>query len=397
MITVAGGVYRERCLRPQWNQLFGSAGRAAAALADRVDVRLVTLIDKKTARDLEALVASLAARGHEVKLEASTCRQTISFDYVHPLSVPSIFPPPDSVKSPPLKVKADVVLRYGMLESTVVVDGQTVVYDPQSAFAPEHFRANGSSAKRLAIVANGYELKLLTRGKDAVAAAKRLREMEKAEVVVAKLGSRGAWVVTKNRTERVPAYRTELVFSIGSGDVFAAAFAYFWGHENLKPADAADLASRATALYCASRSPSVPSRKELNARKVLPVVASGGRVYLAGPFFTIAQRWLVEEARTHLLGMGLKVFSPLHDVGIGPAERVGPADLKGIRRSDRVLALVDGGDTGTLFEVGYARSLKLPVVALAEVMSDEQLKMLVGSGCAAVDDFATAIYRTAWS
>ncbi len=81
----------------------------------------------------------------------------------------------------------------------------------------------------------------------------------------------------------------------------------------------------------------------------------------------------------------------------GPAEVVAPADLKGIRKCDRMLALVDGGDPGTLFEVGFARSMSCPVVALAETVSPEQLKMLSGSGCLVVDDFATAIYRTAWS
>lgn len=32
-IHVAGGVYRERCVRPRWNEIYGSAGRAALAIA----------------------------------------------------------------------------------------------------------------------------------------------------------------------------------------------------------------------------------------------------------------------------------------------------------------------------------------------------------------------------
>ncbi|GFZ66165.1 hypothetical protein PSE10B_26870 [Pseudomonas amygdali pv. eriobotryae] len=33
MITIVGGVYRERCMRPAWDDIYGSAGRAATAIA----------------------------------------------------------------------------------------------------------------------------------------------------------------------------------------------------------------------------------------------------------------------------------------------------------------------------------------------------------------------------
>lgn len=33
MITIVGGVYRERCMRPGWDDIYGSAGRAATAIA----------------------------------------------------------------------------------------------------------------------------------------------------------------------------------------------------------------------------------------------------------------------------------------------------------------------------------------------------------------------------
>ena len=47
------------------------------------------------------------------------------------------------------------------MEGDAVVKGQTVVYDPQSAFKPEEFAANGSSADRLALVLNSSEAKAL--------------------------------------------------------------------------------------------------------------------------------------------------------------------------------------------------------------------------------------------
>ncbi len=63
---------------------------------------------------------------------------------------------------------------------------------------------------------------------------------------------------------------------------------------------------------------------------------------------------------------------------------------------DRVFAILDGLDAGTVFEVGYARKLGLPVIAYSETVSAEDCKMIAGSGCQIVNDFATAIYQTAW-
>jgi nucleoside 2-deoxyribosyltransferase len=120
-------------------------------------------------------------------------------------------------------------------------------------------------------------------------------------------------------------------------------------------------------------------------------------VYLAGPFFNIGQRWLVEESRLALLGMGLRVFSPLHDVGMGHAQEVAPKDIEALKVSRSVLALVDGLDAGTLFEIGYARCLGRPVIVLAQSTPEEPLKMLTGTSCEVVSDFVTSLYRAAWA
>jgi len=392
MITVVGGVYRERCVQPRWNALYGSAGRAAAALSYRHPVKLVTYVDDANNRELHALAETLG-----FELRAERVRETVSFDYVHPLSIPVIQPPPKVLsRAEPLTAQGDVVLRFGMMESTGVVEGDRVVYDPQSAYDPEPFAQNGSKAKSLAIVANALEVRLLTGTSDPEIGGSTLLANEGASVVVVKRGSRGALVLTAGARSAIPAFRTESVFSIGSGDMFAAAFTYFWGIELLDPTLAADLASRATARYCESQAAELLSRSELEALPYDRLTASKGKVYLAGPFFTLAERWLVEEARTHLRGMHLDVFSPVHDVGFGPAEKIAKADLKGVEECDRVLALVDSADPGTLFEVGYARKCGKPVVALTETLSEEKKKMLIGSGCICTDDFATAIYLTSW-
>jgi nucleoside 2-deoxyribosyltransferase len=127
-----------------------------------------------------------------------------------------------------------------------------------------------------------------------------------------------------------------------------------------------------------------------------PATVRSTMVYLAGPFFSMGQRWVIDEALHALQDFRVPVFSPVHEVGPGPAEIVGPADLKGLAGCDSVLAIVDGLDAGTIFEIGYARAQGKPVYALAQTVASEDLKMLQGSGCRVFDDFVTAVHHAVW-
>jgi nucleoside 2-deoxyribosyltransferase len=163
----------------------------------------------------------------------------------------------------------------------------------------------------------------------------------------------------------------------------------------LDPVAAADLASRCVAHYAATRDTLLPVEGQLIHGK--PTLGPFGRIYLAGPFFDLARRWIVEEALDRLTALGADVFSPLHEVGSGrPASEIASADLDGLRSCSAVLALLDGEDPGTLFEIGYARSIGIPVVALAENVRQGDLAMILGSGCEVVNDFATALYHAMW-
>jgi nucleoside 2-deoxyribosyltransferase len=75
---------------------------------------------------------------------------------------------------------------------------------------------------------------------------------------------------------------------------------------------------------------------------------------------------------------------------------VAPADLAALDDCDAIFAVLDGLDSGTVFEVGYARALKKPIYVVAQAVPDEDLKMVVGSGCRVFDDFVTALHHTAW-
>jgi nucleoside 2-deoxyribosyltransferase len=391
-ITVVGGVYHERCIWPDWDNLYGSGGRAAAALSGHVDqIRLRAYARPDTSVDFAPYAAMYGFTFDPVEAD-----QTISFEYVHSLSTPVIRPAYGRIRqNPQINVSDDLVLRFGLLEGSAVVTADRCVYDPQSAFDPEPFGTNGSSASHLAIVANRGEVLAMSRTTDPIDGARALLSAG-AEVVVIKSGPGGAFVVDGNDVVHVSAYQTKSVWTIGSGDVFAAIFAARWGAHRDSPLAAAELASKAVAAYVESMALPAPTLEMLRLDQRPEAKTMPGRVYLASPFFTIGERWLVDEAREGLRQLGLEVFSPVHDVGRGPAETVAPADLAALNECDRVLAILDGIDSGTVFEVGYARARSIPVYALAQAVPPEDLKMVIGSDCRVFDDFVTALHHTAW-
>ena len=399
MINIVGGTYRELCLEGNWDQLFGSGFRAAAAMRHFApDVCLSTYLGAGDLRLAQTLASSFAFR-----IVANESPHTIGFTYAHGLGVPHITPPLHMLKpAKPLRVKADNILLFGMVDGEAVVDADRAVYDPQSVYSPRPFSANGSRANQLAVVCNSREALLLTGIVDEEAAAKKMLVAGEANVVVIKRGSAGAIVVTVENTVRVPVYKTPRVWPIGSGDVFAAIFAAAWALDQLHPHEAAAMASMATAYYCCTQSLPVPTSTELDewirSNDIVPLELSAERktVYLAGPFFSMMERWLIEQSRNALSEQGLAVFSPLHDIGIGGADEVVPKDLAAISSCDVVFALLDHLDSGTLFEVGYARSIGKPVVGFCQNETTDSLKMLSGSGCMIFDDFATGIYHTKW-
>lgn len=389
-MQIAGGLYREECIVPYWSRILGSGGRAATAISL---LSPGSILYAYACREwVDDALQSLNGVGIEVKL--TEIAADICFKYFHPLSIPQFNIPFEPVPTP-LKVTGDAVLSFGFIEGEAVVSAKRAVYDPQHFSQTLKFTENGSSAEELAIVLNEHELEQGT-GLSGREAVDRLIKHSRCRLVVVKQGAKGATIFDDCSHSSIPAYRSDTVFKIGSGDIFSAVFAHHWAERNLPPAEAADLASRSVAAYVSSRDLQV-SRLAFQAE---PVAARNEtpRVYLAGPFFSIGQRWLVEEARAALLALGANVFSPLHELGIGgDPHTIAEADLKGLQQCSAVLALVDDEDLGTVFEVGYARSRNIPVIAFTETPRSEDLFMLRGTDCDVVNDFCTAIYRTIWA
>lgn len=398
-IHVVGGVYGEYCVRPNWNELFGSAGRAAVALAKMdADVTLHSYFTEESGTQFKADVVWY----DNLQVVEKRAETLTRFRYMHDSAQPSIHGRP-ATPEPAIIVNGAKVVRFGILDGDAVVNADWAVYDPQNMGTAIPFGANGSTANHLALVLNAYEAQAMANafGQPLEDCARMLAQQQGAEVVIIKMGPAGALVWANNEVQTVPAYRTGNVWKIGSGDCFVAHFALAWMNDGCTPLAAAERASRATAYYCERMS--LPPRDALNGYAPPPVQPSaaflGGvkrQVYLAGPFFDLPQVWMVEEARRNLLESGLKVFSPVHDIGYGNAQQVVQQDLDAIKNSDIVFAIVDGLDAGTLYEIGYARALGKPVVVYSERESTESLKMAEGSDCIICKNYTTALYATLW-
>jgi nucleoside 2-deoxyribosyltransferase len=390
---ILGGAYTEICQDPGYKALFGSGFRAALALADAIPgLQFKTCLAEPETDDFLA-----TCRANGIRPTITTTTTTITFSYLHPLKKPEMYPLVAEDEMFRLtKFQGTHVLLYGMAEAIIPVESEWLVYDPQSLIP---YEATGCTAKHLAFILNKKEAAYFCGIAITVASIEELGEQllnnTAAEVVVIKNGAAGAWIFEKNGVTHIPVFKTPQVWPIGSGDIFSAVFAWQWMHLKQPAGKAALLASKFTATYCATKQLPLPKRP--NQYPALKFKQDDRAIYLAGPFFTQAERWLIQELKDTLEDFGQNVFSPWHDVGVeGGAESIAKADLKGIDNAKTVLAVVSGLDAGTLFEIGYARAKRKKVVVFAENVKDEDLLMLIGSGCVVTSDLSTAIYTVSW-
>jgi nucleoside 2-deoxyribosyltransferase len=401
-ITVVGGSYGEECSFPRSIIYRGSGMRAASVLAglgDRVTLHTVN------GPGLRNEFADICVR-KAIGVHVTAADSDVWFRYRHPLSKPDIYPGFVPKTADRGEVDADCLLVFGMIEGRPKVTARRAIYDPQDGSKAKPFAENGSSATELVIVASHSEGRALTGKSSADEIADELLTSPSCVAVVIKCGPQGALVATSNVRKWIGCFPSTKMWKIGSGDVFSAAFAHKWLAEGATALEAAWFASRIVAEYVSTRlevfsaeqvksirSDAMEAARQTDNR---PIPAANAQIYLAGPFFTTAQQWIVDETRFALAELGFKVFSPIHEIGEGPPKEIAPADIFALEHSNLVFALVDGIDAGTIFEIGYARAKDIPVVCLAESVDSKSLTMLLGSGCEVFNDFAASIYAACW-
>lgn len=396
-MIVVGGVYREVCQDPEIDNLFGSGLRAAFALARGCDsLELMTVACRE---EIEELTELAKAFGFTTSLRERS--YPIQYHYDVPVSSPRLLFPgsaPPAVEK--IEASGHAVLVFGMLEAMIDVSAERLVVDPQGL---KELEANITwSAKDIAIVGNRTEFKRfagdLHEGDLPDRLAKHVLKEYGANVVVMKCGALGSVVAESSSVSHVGAFPTAKVNPIGSGDIFSAVFAFYWAERGYSPVQSARLASKATAAWVSGDPFQVVDR---NGKVTGPEIdnetyGEAASVYIAAPFFSVAERWLLHVCRGALMDLGATVFSPYHDVGWGPPELVAPADLEGLRNADSVLALLDGFDSGTLFEVGHAVALDIPVAGFVSERQNRDLTMLNGSGVRIYEELSSAIYNAIW-
>lgn len=399
MIHIIGGFYKELCLYPDWDYNYGSGGRASAILSGFDDkVCFHSYIHKDKEREFTHF-----SQTFNIDTNILDSTEMISFEYYHALSAPNIHTLNNPISpQKQIIISEDIVICYGMMETVnPIINADYVIFDPQSENEPSIIFGNGSKIKHLAVVLNVEEGKKFT-GADSIENIAKffLKKSNNLEVLILKDGPFGAHIFHDDKYFHIDAYETENVFKIGSGDVFVAIFGYLWAKDKLEPLEAAQKASLATAMYCNNQVLQI-DKKDLNNSKLFNKIKINKesfrkKIYLAGPFFTMADRWLIEESKFQLEKFGANVFSPLHDVGYGKPDIVVNEDLRGVDESDILYAVLNDYDPGTIFEIGYAISKGMPVVIFIENKTPINMTMFEGSGCIIESDFATSIYKVIW-
>ncbi len=395
-IEIVGGTYMESCSEPEWEQIFGSGLRAALAVKG---------IDPKCRVTFHTIAESYIKQHLEMDyddismdiVEAPKGTSPISFIYRNALSSPIVYSN-NNVDYPAVSVQAKKCIMFGMMETSGVVNADYVVYDPQSPNSPIPFSNTGSKANHLCVVLNEQEAQTWTGKKTDEEIRDVIWESEKCECLIIKKGAFGAIVYDKpdSRGIPIPAYKTNNVWTIGSGDVFTAALGYYWMIASKTIEQSAKLASLVVACYSNSKTLEKLGDLMKLAHFEEHFPKEKGEVYLAGPFFTMSERAFIKDCRDALVGMGLSVFSPFHDVGLGGPDEVVPQDIEAIKKCKTIFAVLDGMDSGTVFEVGYGVALGKRIIILAENESKMHLQMMLGTHCCVEKDFVTAIYKTCW-
>ncbi len=378
-MIVVGGCYREICNVPPRDRLFGSGFRAATAISKlSPGSHLYSYAYSGWVTDVELAMKGLGIHPHIRAIE-----EELVFDYWYPLQRADV--PVVRKRSGSIEVEGEVILSFGFLEGDAKVKGKRVVFEPQTTGQKDSFSASKSTAGELVYIVKEEDLANLGQHENPIDAASRVMAEQKAQMVVARTKIGGATLYRGDSAPVViPAYAAEEWVRIGSGDVFCAAFAHYWGERRKLPQDAADLASRSVAYFNNGDRLPLPDDSELQNLRSIPSSQVRGYVILVGSERTLADKWVFDEAFMWLRHFGA-------DVRLVSDACVVSDTVE--NECAAILALADHQELRTLCQVGAARAKNIPVILLSEGMSEPDLTMFLGTHCKVVADLTSAVYK----
>jgi|TARA_Y100000034_G_scaffold95237_1_gene115558 nucleoside 2-deoxyribosyltransferase len=106
-------------------------------------------------------------------------------------------------------------------------------------------------------------------------------------------------------------------------------------------------------------------------------------IYLAGPFFNEKEVQKIKDVKKILEDAKYKVFSPMHECHLPPKaslkdrQKVFKQNIRAIKYSDKIVAITDGKDTGTMFEIGYSYAVGTPIVFLATELKGKKFNLML--------------------
>jgi hypothetical protein len=395
MISVIGGTYREIDYDDISMDIYGSGYRCCKFLLEnKCFVNYYTSGN----HEVEKYLKEIKKVYNDFDFQLTKSEYLITFKYSFALDTPSIFPNILNIKkTEKIKIAGENVICFGMLETEFNIKGNKVIYDPQTSLNPKKYSEIGI-AEELIYIVNMNEAKSISLQNNVEEIKKFFFNTENAFALIIKNGPYGAKLYLKNNDEfEIPSFITENVNKIGSGDIFTSSFGYYWMNKNLPLEECAILASKVTSLYCDKKVYIDVKDFEYNFIEFQNNNYKEKQVYLAAPFFSIAELILIDKIRNAFLEFGVKVFSPFHDIGLGDEETIAIKDLKGIKDSDIIFCVFDNLDSGTLIESGFSLAMNKKIIGYHRTCEDSKLLMLKPGNSKIFKNLTTAIYHTIWN
>lgn len=219
-----------------------------------------------------------------------------------------------------------------------------------------------------------------------------------AKTVIVKSGLGGSKIYTsKSQSIKIPTYLSNFKCTIGAGDTYNSVFVISQlDHDSLEASEKKAALAASVFCECVDYNQFFVRLKQNDLlkeeRKRITVNLSSDdlskiKVYLAGHFFSAPSKLWVEIIYDMLKAQGFAVFCPHLDAGIitndsseDETKNCFTNDINGLRDSKIVLALLDDfGYGGVSWEIGYAYSLQIPVLALLTDKSKSISNMITNS------------------